>query len=467
MPGVSSQLIVFSYHKSGTSLLLHVMTKISERLGFTLVNHFGLVDRLDPEADVVLLPHSLMTRSALSALLDRPYRAIRMIRDPRDIWVSGYLYHRRCVPLDEEWCTNTDLDPTPPILWPRVDHSFEHLPEDWKRRYLERLNGKSYQQNLLDRSLAEGLNFELEGYTSSTLAAMREWKLNGVTALDVRLEDVMADYDGAMLRIFRHFGFSAEQSLAAVDVARSEDIRRMDEATLAARPQIHSRVISKWREALSPAQVAAFEAFYGDLILELGYEPAGGAPGVSHNKHAAGWFTGPSAPIAADEEAPKLIWPRPSEAAADLATETQDADIHLLADNAVIRPTVSSKGIRGFVVPAVTRRVWLKSHRVGCVDPCTPYLGPRRYFGVRVSALAIRSRVGEVVIPADDPRLITGWYAAEQSEAELWRWTNGSAELPWDNVSGPAVITIWCKAPGGYPVGDDGFSPGQTENAIG
>ena len=121
MSRVASQLIVFSYHKSGTSLLLHVMTKVSERLGLTLVNHFGLVDRLDLEPDIVLLPHSLLPHSSLGGLFDRPYRAIRMIRDPRDIWVSGYLYHRHCA---EEWCVNTDMDLTPPIQWPRVDHSF-------------------------------------------------------------------------------------------------------------------------------------------------------------------------------------------------------------------------------------------------------------------------------------------------------------------------------------------------------
>ena len=73
-------LIVFSYHKSGTSLLLHVMNKVSERLGLTAVNYFGLVDHIALDADIVLLPHSLLAQSALVELRDRPYRAIRMIR---------------------------------------------------------------------------------------------------------------------------------------------------------------------------------------------------------------------------------------------------------------------------------------------------------------------------------------------------------------------------------------------------
>ena len=115
MSRASPQLIVFSYHKSGTSLFLHVMTKVSQRLGLTLVNHYGLVRWLELEPDIILLPHSL-----LRGALDRPYRAIRLIRDPRDIWVSGYLCHLHC---DEAWCRNSDMDPTPPIQWPQVDFS--------------------------------------------------------------------------------------------------------------------------------------------------------------------------------------------------------------------------------------------------------------------------------------------------------------------------------------------------------
>ena len=84
-------------------------------LGLRLANHYGLVERLDPEPDVILLPHS-----RLRGGLDRPYRAIRLIRDPRDIWVSGYLCHLHC---DEALCRNSDMDPTPPIQWPLVDFS--------------------------------------------------------------------------------------------------------------------------------------------------------------------------------------------------------------------------------------------------------------------------------------------------------------------------------------------------------
>ncbi len=114
----------------------------------------------------------------------------------------------------------------------------------------------------------------------------------GLEVMDVKLEAVMADFDNAMLRIFDHFGFTVAQSLSALEVARSEDIQRMDDATLAMRPQVHSRVLSKWSDVLSATQVAGFEAEYGDLIRELGYELSEPAADKAKPPGATDWLTG-------------------------------------------------------------------------------------------------------------------------------------------------------------------------------
>ncbi len=260
------QMLGFSYHKSGTSLFARVMPKVAAALGLRIGTLYGLVWDIDPHFDIGLLPHSL-----LASPLTRPYRAIRVIRDPRDIWVSGYLYHRH---TQEPWCVNTDFDPTPPIRVPRVDYGFQHRPERWKRKYLAALGGKSYQQNLLDRDRDAGLAFELAGYTACTLEAMRAWRSPSPDTLDIRLEDFSSGYDAAMLRVFRHLGLSDDDCALAVELARSEDIARMDDAAIANRPQIHSRTISKWAGFLTGEQIARFEQLHGDLILGLGYRLA-------------------------------------------------------------------------------------------------------------------------------------------------------------------------------------------------
>ena len=257
------QILLFTYHKSGTTLFHNAFRKVADRLGMSMTEMYGVVRAIDPAIDIVLIGHSL-----LGFELSRPFRAVRVVRDPRDIWISGYLYHRR---TQEPWCVNTDFDPTPPIVFPRVDFSFQHRPERWKRNWLARLSGRSYQRNLLDRDRDVGLIFELDGYTGCTLDAMRQWRLQRPEVLDVQLEAIANDFDGMMGPVFRHLGLTEAECAVALDSAVTEDISRMDDATLAANGHIHSRRLSKWRDVLSPAQIRMFESRYGDLITGLGY----------------------------------------------------------------------------------------------------------------------------------------------------------------------------------------------------
>lgn len=258
------QIFVFCYHKSGTVLFRNIMQELCARLGLSVTEQYGMAWGVDPDQDVVILDHSL-----LGFDLTRPFRAIRVVRDPRDIWLSGYLYHRHC---QEPWCINTNFDPSPPILFPRVPVAFEHRRERWKRDYLARLGGKSYQQNLLDRDRDAGLDFELAGYTGCTMEDMRAWRLSSPDLLQVKLETIAQDFDAAMQKIFRHLGFTAADLALALEVAATEDVARMDDAAIAANPHIHSRELSKWRNMLSAEQVRRFEQRYGDVISTLGYE---------------------------------------------------------------------------------------------------------------------------------------------------------------------------------------------------
>ena len=255
---------MLTYHKTGTVLFDHIMRAVAARFGLTVALHYGLVERLDLAADIVLLAHSLLGPDFAA----RPFRAIRVVRDPRDIWVSGYLYHRHC---GEEWCTNTDFDPSSPINYPRVDYSFQHYPEGWKRDYLAWLGGKSYQRNILERDQEAGLAFELAGYTGRTLEAMRSWRLETPDVLQVQLEAVMRDFDGTITAIFRHLGFSEDECAQAAELAKPHDVARMSDDAVAKNRHIHSRTISKWRDFLSAAQIDEFEQHHGDLIVDLGY----------------------------------------------------------------------------------------------------------------------------------------------------------------------------------------------------
>jgi hypothetical protein len=260
------QMHFFCYHKSGTALCSAIAHKIAARFGWQANSLLGLVNSVDQTKQIVTFAHSLIGFD-LSTV---PHKGVRIIRDPRDVWLSGYLYHRHC---NERWCINEGFDLTPPILFPRVPYSQQHRPEEWKRDYLAGLNGLSYQKNLLARGREAGLAFEMERYADWTISAMKAWKPDADT-IDVKIEDFMADFDQTLMLILQHFGLSKADIPAALAAAASEDIGRMSDAQIERNPHIHSRSISKWRAMLVPQQVAAFEARYGAVIERLGYQLA-------------------------------------------------------------------------------------------------------------------------------------------------------------------------------------------------
>jgi hypothetical protein len=223
----------------------------------------GLVSAIDRSPQIITFAHSLIGFDLKSV----PHRSVRLIRDPRDVWLSGYLYHRHCT---EPWCVNERFDTTPPILFPRVPFSQQHRSEEWKRSYLASLNSVSYQRNLLTRDNDAGLAFEMDHYADWTVRAMASWQPDSDT-IDIKLEDFMADFDGTLITILRHFGISEIDIPGVLKAAASADINRMSDARIKINPHIHSRSISKWRDMLTSKQIATFEARYGNAINALGY----------------------------------------------------------------------------------------------------------------------------------------------------------------------------------------------------
>jgi hypothetical protein len=257
------RLYFFCYHKVGTALCANIARKIAALFGWQADYLPGLINGLDPSKQIITFAHSLIEFD-LSTI---PHKGVRLIRDPRDVWLSGYLYHQHC---RERWCTNETLDLTPPILFPRVPYSQQHRSEEWKRDYLVGLNGLSYQRNLLSRDRDSGLEFEMNRYADWTIQAMLAWKHDPST-IDVKIEDLMADFDGTLTLIFRHFGIPEVDIPLALAAAASEDIGRMSDAQIAANPNIYSRSISKWRSMLTPTQIERFQSRYGEAIERLGY----------------------------------------------------------------------------------------------------------------------------------------------------------------------------------------------------
>jgi len=249
----------------GTVLLKKVFQEICFELNWRFEGINGKPHKINKFADIILFQHSLVDEH----LLYRPHVGVRFIRDPRDIIVSGYLYHRRCKEL---WCVNTNFQTKSPILFPHVPYSQEHRPEEWKKKYLSSLENKSYQQNLLDRDESEGLLFEMNHYGRWTIENMLNWKQMSPSIETIRFETLMNNYDETFKNMFTRFGFSEKQISKTLSIAAKEDLNRKNDTEIQSNTHISSRQTTKWKAYFKDIHKDAFKQLFGDALIHLGYE---------------------------------------------------------------------------------------------------------------------------------------------------------------------------------------------------
>jgi hypothetical protein len=219
-------------------------------------------------------------REQLEALA--PTRGFHVIRDPRDIIVSGYFSHRNSRPADHPQ----------PEAW-GLPHIAEHR---------ERLQAASKE---------EGLLLEMD-FARGTLLDLAQWNYGRPEILELRLEDLSArPYDG-FVRVFQHLELlsddepAAGRELLAVWLRRTLNrlsarpllgaLRRPMPATgeivlgavygnrfeaktkgrRAGAEDTHSHyrkgVAGDWVNHFTPAHSEAFKERFGDLVVKLGYE---------------------------------------------------------------------------------------------------------------------------------------------------------------------------------------------------
>ena len=171
-----------------------------------------------------------------------------IIRDPRDVLVSGMRYHR-VAPLGNE--------------------KFLREPQ-------EQWGGKNYQEYLnalpSDR---ERLLFEMENKHHETVQEMLQWPYGHPRAVDVKYEDLIRDEDCSIFR-----GMLAKFAIEGLDIDRAVKSywdqslfggRSRDKMDDRQKGHISSGSGGQWRGAL-PRDVARIYADrYGEALRTLGY----------------------------------------------------------------------------------------------------------------------------------------------------------------------------------------------------
>ena len=253
---------ILTYHKVATVLCRKVLMESTERIGWRYNSEMGVAQEIASKTDLLHVIHGTTTDSFLDSGM-----GVRIIRDPRDVIVSGFLYHQRC---SELWCINSDFS-KPGYHHPQVPLPLAHRDLEIREDFASRLGGVSYQEKIRGLGQDEGLIFEMDGFARITIDEMVSWKeRDNVTT--IRMEDLVADFDESFEKLFRCLGFPERSIPICMEIARGHDMNRMGADQIASNPHISTGKLRKWEQYFTSQVKEAYEERFADAHLKLGYE---------------------------------------------------------------------------------------------------------------------------------------------------------------------------------------------------
>jgi hypothetical protein len=234
------RMVVGTFHKTGTVLMLTILREISRQLGYKL----ALSSRKDPPDDwqIYFHPHSAFP-DAVRAV---PHRGVVVIRDPRDVIISGAHYHCRTDARRDPWLYEPD----------------------------KRFEGRSYHEAIAAEPTEEAkLVFEMRHHGNQTLLNMKRIVTPPPGFILTRLEDLSTDHElTEFRRIFTWLGIPQEQMPTALGIAEAQSLFSGSKKLEA--KHIRSGRPAQWREHFTPLAHEVFLRRFGDLPERLGYPSA-------------------------------------------------------------------------------------------------------------------------------------------------------------------------------------------------
>jgi hypothetical protein len=180
------------------------------------------------------------------------FRISRFIRDPRDLVVSGYFYHRRGA---EAWLR---IDSPAPADWYFANGC---VPEGL------RATGLSFAAYLQSIPEEDGLLAELE-FRAPHFESMARWPAEHVDIVTYRYEDILGREAEVFGELFDFYGLTPLERRLGTWFASRYSIRgrRTD-------PHVRDPAAGQWRKHFTPRVRQAFDSRYAELVRLLGYPP--------------------------------------------------------------------------------------------------------------------------------------------------------------------------------------------------
>ena len=242
------RLVHCSYHKCLTQYFRRVMTGALRFSGE--YRHFqsdieSFYSHLD-DYKVISVNNHVLDLDKLGE-----YRITRFVRDPRDLVVSGYHYHKRGA---EKWTLVKDPAPAD---WMIVNG---RIPDTMQE-------GESFSDCLQRLDLREGLLAEME-MRANHFESMRHWPSDDPHIRVWRYEDVIGNEERVFSEIFSHYEFPWLLRLLGRRQARRTKAAKLRTSA----PHVRDPRPGQWRDVFPADVLAVFNERYGDVLERYGYE---------------------------------------------------------------------------------------------------------------------------------------------------------------------------------------------------
>lgn len=231
-------VLVGTHHKTGTRWMADIFKSISRYLDLKYFN--GPSNKFDGTEDVFF-----QIVSRFGPALEKNHRGLHVIRDPRDVIISGANYH---------------------------DKSDE---EPWLFKPSRKFGGKSYQEMIRSYpNYFDKLLFEMDHIGKGTITDMRNWNYLDNNFVNVKYETLINDADlEEFSKIFKFLGFGGMALPLCLDIAFAGSIfsGRVKKSGVQG-VHIRSGKPQQWRSIFSRSLANQFLSRFGDILVALGYE---------------------------------------------------------------------------------------------------------------------------------------------------------------------------------------------------
>jgi hypothetical protein len=191
----------------------------------------------NPELASIYFGHDGVVPPNIPAVL---FRGLHLIRDPRDVILSGVSYHA-------------------------------HSDESWLHQPQPQFGGRSYQQQLNSLDEIGRFRMELERSAATSIDEMRTWNYQDDRFFELKYEGLFEDEDDKLARAALTFlSFDERDMVSALGAFHDHSLR--GKLIPADHRHIRSGRPRQWRDQYRRIHGEMFLDQLGDCLLELGYE---------------------------------------------------------------------------------------------------------------------------------------------------------------------------------------------------